>query len=74
MRKIALIGAALAVGSVAAAPTQTNAIAPKAAKPKWRTDPRLPYGFVPANINRNTGRPHEHKREIARRQRQAGAL
>jgi len=33
----------------------------------------LPHGFVPANINRHTGRPHEHKREIARRLRQAGA-
>ncbi len=28
------------------------------------------YGFTPANINRHTGKPHEHKREIARRLRQ----
>lgn len=31
----------------------------------WRN-----VGGVPANINRHTGRPHEHKREIARRLRQ----
>lgn len=30
------------------------------------------WGFHP-RINRNTRRPHEHAREIARRQRQAGA-
>lgn len=30
-------------------------------------NPVLPYGFVPANINRHTMRPHEHKREIVRR-------
>jgi len=30
----------------------------------------LPIGFIPANINRHTGKPHEHKREIARRLRQ----
>lgn len=29
-----------------------------------------PSGFVPAAINRHTGLPHEHKREIARRLRQ----
>lgn len=29
---------------------------------------------VPANINRHTGKPHEHKREIARRQRQLARL
>lgn len=33
----------------------------------------LPANFTPANINRHTGKPHEHKREIARRKRQAGA-
>ena len=27
--------------------------------------------FIPASINCHTGQPHEHKREIARRQRQA---
>lgn len=27
--------------------------------------------FIPASINRHTGKPHEHKREIARRTRQA---
>lgn len=26
----------------------------------------LPEGFVPANINRHTGEPHEHAREKAR--------
>lgn len=30
-----------------------------------------PRGVYPASINRNTGQPHEHKREIARRARQA---
>lgn len=32
---------------------------------------RSPLAGVPATINRWTGRPHEHQREIARRQRQA---
>ncbi len=31
----------------------------------------LPSGFVSANINRHTERPHEHKREIARLLRQS---
>lgn len=31
-------------------------------------------GFVPASINRNTGKPHEHTREIARRERQGRPL
>lgn len=30
----------------------------------------LPHGFTPAWMNRHTGLPHEHKREIARRLRQ----
>lgn len=30
-------------------------------------------GFVPANINSRTGKPHEHKREIARRLAQRNA-
>lgn len=34
-----------------------------------RYGPRGP--FVPASINRHTGKPHEHQREIARRLRQA---
>lgn len=39
---------------------------------------RYPKGYGPRgrgfhpNINRNTGRPHEHRREIARRLRQKG--
>lgn len=32
----------------------------------------LPSGFIPASINRHTGKPHEHKREIARNLRRAG--
>ena len=32
------------------------------------------WGFVHASHNRHTGQPHEHKREIARRLRQATAL
>lgn len=35
----------------------------------WRN-----IGGVPAGINRHTGKPHEHKREIARRKRQAARL
>ncbi len=31
-----------------------------------RGNPARMIGF-PANINRHTGKPHEHKREIARR-------
>ena len=34
-----------------------------------RTYGRSMIGF-PANINRHTGKPHEHKREMARRVRQ----
>ena len=34
---------------------------------------RRDYGWVPASINRNTGKPHEHRREIARRQRRGEA-
>lgn len=34
-------------------------------------DHRNCWGSFDPNINRHTGRPHEHKREIARRQRQA---
>ncbi|CDO37625.1 hypothetical protein [Novosphingobium sp. KN65.2] len=37
-----------------------------------RYETRRHRGWIPANINRWTGRPHEHKREIARRLRQAG--
>ena len=29
--------------------------------------PDLPDTFLSANVNRHTERPHEHKREIARR-------
>lgn len=28
---------------------------------------KRPYGNVPASINRWTGKPHEHRREVARR-------
>lgn len=34
-------------------------------------DHRNGWGAFDPKINRHTGRPHEHKREIARRQRQA---
>lgn len=33
--------------------------------------PDLRRNALPARINRHTGRPHEHKREIARRMRQS---
>lgn len=49
------------------------AAAPSARNYTRSRDGRLPRGFIPANINRHTGKPHQHKREIARRQRQAGA-
>jgi len=39
--------------------------------PGQRTYARSRDQFTPANINRNTGKPHEHKREIARRLRQS---
>lgn len=38
-----------------------------------RTGKAVMYG-APASINRHTGKPHEHKREIARRKRQADRL
>jgi hypothetical protein len=34
-------------------------------------DHRKDWGNFDPKINRHTGRPHEHKREIARRKRQA---
>lgn len=37
-------------------------------------DHRKDWGNFDPKINRHTGRPHEHKREIARRQRQAARV
>ena len=45
---------------------QTKALA-RAADYAVRSRQNLPLGFRPASINPKTGRPHEHKREIARR-------
>jgi hypothetical protein len=39
--------------------------------PGIRQYARPTHRNVPASINRRTGKPHEHKREIARRRRQA---
>lgn len=38
-------------------------------KPRFTTPARKrpKYGNVPASINRWTGKPHEHRREVARR-------
>lgn len=44
---------------------------PKRKKLLPREHRRRSVGWLPASINRNTGQPHEHKAEIARRQRQA---
>lgn len=59
--------------AVAAAPSLNIGTHGSGEDPRWGKwkRPAASYGFVPANINRHTGRPHEHKREIARRQRQA---
>lgn len=50
---------------------QTQTIGPGTRQTVRSNALSLPYGFTPAGINRRTGKPHEHKREIARRQRQA---
>lgn len=76
MRKTALFPSAMSLAFAAASASQSGVLVEKAVgsgfgKSARSTDSRLPYGFTPANINRHTGHPHEHKREIARRQRQA---
>jgi len=60
-----------ALGALTAGPALAVASAPL---PHHRGQSRyiLGYARTPGNafINRHTGKPHEHKREIARRQRQ----
>lgn len=78
MRKIGIIAAATlaAMGVTLVQPGEEVEPTPKP-KPKGRIRQyfeRRPGPAVSAAINRHTGKPHEHKREIARRQRQEARL
>ena len=65
--RLGFIGSALALAAGPALATSHHY--GRTAYPKgWRGNRGK---FVPAGINRHTGKPHEHKREIARRTRQA---
>lgn len=73
------LAASLSVGALAALMAATAAPPPddkpRRPRPKGkRRTVRAGYGYydrLPAGINRHTGQPHEHAREIARRKRQA---
>lgn len=67
-RVVGLAAASLGLANVAAL-----AASPIQVGQSGLRDRRYPRSMkgVPASINRNTGKPHEHKREIARRLRQA---
>lgn len=72
MRKNANMLAAMALASAGFAVSIASPTVEE--KPRRVTRARtdgLPHGFTPAWMNRHTGQPHEHKREIARRQRQS---
>lgn len=70
-----LASAAMAAPLAAAAPHAVPDDKPRCPRPKGkRRTVRAGYGYydrLPAGINRHTGQPHEHAREIARRKRQA---
>lgn len=70
-----LASAAMAAPLAAAAPHAVPDDKPRRPRPKGkRRTVRAGYGYydrLPAGINRHTGQPHEHAREIARRKRQA---
>lgn len=61
--------ALLASPAAGIAPLSDNADIVRTRGP-GRTRPWITRSWCPANINRHTGLPHEHRREIARRQRQ----
>lgn len=65
--RIGLLALALGPGFAAA----SSAFGPGVRRVARSRRDGLPHGFIPASINRNTGRPHEHKREIARRLRRS---
>jgi len=73
--------ASLALAAAASLGVASMAEAPRARRPQPRPAKgsslfrRAATFFKPydVNINRHTGKPHEHKREIARRSRQAAA-
>jgi len=70
MRSLSLIAAALSMGAGYATPPA----APSTTIKRTVRRTLAARGFVPASINRNTGKPHEHTREIARRERQGRPL
>ena len=70
MERFINLAAALSSGMAAMPDLGTTSYGPGVRRyPKHRS-----WDFVPAGINRHTGKPHEHKREIARRKRQAGRV
>jgi len=74
MRKLFLpmsfAGLALSAADAAAAALR---VSPSIVGPGPRAYARGRDSIIPAGINRRTGHPHEHKREIARRRRQMDA-
>lgn len=64
MRKMGIFGA----GMLAAASLGVSGMASVGSEYNFR---RRHPAFIPAWMNRHTGEPHEHKREIARRAKQA---
>ncbi|AXU20373.1 hypothetical protein C7W88_16975 [Novosphingobium sp. THN1] len=61
---------ALGAASIGVSFASPNVVGPGVRRVTRSRIDGLPHGFLPANINRHTGKPHEHKREIARRLRQ----
>lgn len=79
MRSIGLGGRLAAVAAIAMASAGVGPVVVSAAgdappprpRPKRRVVARPKFGGFDPRMNRWTGKPHEHKREIARRLRQA---
>lgn len=72
MRSIPSLGSLIVLGAAAMA-DHTAALIPRIQSPArvgTRYSGRRTSGSI-AKLNRHTGKPHEHKREIARRLRQA---
>ena len=73
MRQIALAALGMAAASGTAIVIDGSAASSPAPSPTPRRSVyRKPKGHFDPRINRWTGKPHEHKREIARRARQQG--
>lgn len=77
MRRVGIIGAASATLSLAVSGA-IRSIAPigPGVNDPWRRlskEGARNGRLIPAGINRHTGKPHEHRREIARRLRQQGS-